>query len=480
MRATNDRAARSRAALVIRLRALLESLERNPATRPAARAASLALVRAALRGVARAPAVRAAYARGSHGRGDFMPLTSDLDLAVVLREPNLAPDFAATAGVLAALDRLRRWNPLVRDAWQMLLGDTDWPLVERYPALFQVGEWRGLDGRGPEVHAAEVDERLVLAARWNRLHLWTDSALRHVLAPAAWSSVAALEFAAAEKKAAALAAALAGTPAPRRRRPPPADAAQALARTSDLVGRLEDGASLVAQRAGLAPPAPPFAAAATDDAERALVAALRRAPEAARLHAAVVHSGMVAVVTRDALPAGERATLLRALRPIASELRRRFFVYSPLSFAMAPVCEPVRVVAVAADPAPPDEAAPAEPLLLREQLLYESLFACSELRTTAARPAGDPGLAYLTRRFARLLLYLEQGRLERDGAAALAAVAAARPDVGRLLADAAAVPADRRRRFDADAALCVALVRAVERLAPQRGRADLPLPAGAD
>jgi hypothetical protein len=460
MRATIARGRQVRAVATIRTRALLETLDRHLATRAVAGAVARLLARAALRRLARTPGVRGAYARGSHGRGDFVPLASDLDLAVVLCEPGRTPVFEATLAVVGALDRLRRWNPLVRDAWHMLVGDTEWPLFERHASLFQLDEWRDLEGRPPRFRGAPVDGRLVLAARWNRLHLWMDGALRHALAPSPFDAAAAVAFAASEKKALSLAAAIEGTPPPRYRRPPPRGKDEVLARAAVLLATFERAARLVAAGASLGAAEPPRTVAAAREDERMVVAALRRTECAARLHAAVLHSGIVAVVTAEEAPSkDDLASLLRELPPVARETGRRFVVYSPLTLALAPIYEPARTVAVADPPAFAREEPQAEPLLLREQITYEALFAGADLRSTAARAADDPAAAYLRRRIARLLVYLEQGRLVRDGASALLALRSLRPE----LADALAQPGDRRRGFAAEAAAFVALVEALER-----------------
>jgi predicted nucleotidyltransferase len=460
----------SRGDVLVRARALVEALDRHAPTRAGARAAARALTHATLRRLSAEPGVRAAFARGSHGRGDFVPFASDLDLAVHVRESGRGPTFDAALGLVRALAHVRRWNPLLRDPWQMIVGDTEWPLVERYWSLFQLDDWRDIAGRPPSFTHGPVDEGLALAARWNRQHLWTDSALRHVVTPVGWTGEGALAFAAAEKKALSFAAVLAGGSPPRRRQPPPSEPEEAFERAAELVARLEASALLVATRAGLAPSdvrslaRPPVA-----DDERALVAALaRRSSRLPPLAGAVLHSGMVSVVTKDATMPPERLVgLLRDLVLVAHETGKRLFLYSPLSFPLAPIYEELRVLDVApattvavgssatlATPPPPD------PLLLREQLFYEALFTGTELRTTAARAASDPGLAYLTRRLARLLAYFETGRLVRGGSDAVAVVRRVRPELDALLDR---EPGDRRERFATNAALFVALVAALDR-----------------
>lgn len=461
----------SRGELPIRLRAALEVADRMPLVRGVARAVAERLAAATLARIGRRRGVLAAYARGSHGRGDFVPLASDLDLAIVLREPDRRPDFATTLGVLGALSRMRVWNPLLRDTWHLIVGETEWPLVERHWSLFQLDDWRDRDGRPRPFARAPADARLALAARWNRLHLWTDSALRHVLAPAPWNAERALAFAAAEKKALWFAAALAGEPPPRRRQQPPRGPGAAHARAAKLLQRLEEAAGRVAAAAGLEPRALPPGEPPHDAGEQAIAdAVVRHLPDEAGSARLLLHSGIVAVALAQPPPAAEqRVALVAALERAAAETGKRWFPYlSPLSLALAPIYEPVRVL----DPAAPratraldaaDAAGPAPgmpvPFLLAEQLRYEALFAGADLRATAARAPDDPGLVYTTRRLARLLVWLETGKLERDGEAAVSAARRLHRDVDAAVAR---EPARREERFAVNAALFVAIVAALE------------------
>lgn len=454
-------------------RAGAEALDRWAPTRHLTRALDAALVGAALRRLARQPGVARAFARGSHGRGDHVPLASDLDLAIVLREPGRRPSFSPVLGVIEALERVRGWNPLVRDSWQLLVGDTEWPLLARHAGVVRLDEWRDVDGRPPDCAADAGDERLALAAQWNRLHLWTDSALRHVTGPAPDADTgAALAFAAAEKKALWLAAPLTGMPSPRYRRPPPRTPAEARRRAAALLAVLEESARRVAARLGLAAPALPPAAMPRDEAERATAAALARALTGDVAPAcAVLHSGMIAVVLAE--PPGtprRQVELAEALARAAGATGKRLFAYSPLTLALAPIYEPARVLAIdagadasraAADRATGEaERGLPAPLLLREQLLYEALLVGADVRATAARAAGDPGLAYTSKRLARMLVFFTTGDLVRDGNAALEAARGLEVEVARALDP---EPSSRQDRFALNVALLVALVERLER-----------------
>lgn len=155
-------------------------------SRPWFRPVGVALVRALNRGTFRllegTPGVRRVYLRGSVARGDFTPIRSDVDLALVLTAEG-ARDFDTVAAVHDAMRRARRRNPCIRDWWHHLIAEPELPVVEAFSDLYGSREWRDAEGRASAPRSDWVDERLRAAAAWSQLCLWSGSAFHAFLHP---------------------------------------------------------------------------------------------------------------------------------------------------------------------------------------------------------------------------------------------------------------------------------------------------------
>ena len=128
------------------------------------------------------PGVHEVYVRGSFARGDFVPLSSDVDLTIILT--------AAGEGQLdqcislhRAMRKVRRRNPSVRDWWHHMILVSELPVVEAFSDLYGSHEWRDEKGHATAPRSGWTDERLRDAAAWSQLCLWSGSAFHDFLHP---------------------------------------------------------------------------------------------------------------------------------------------------------------------------------------------------------------------------------------------------------------------------------------------------------
>lgn len=154
---------------------------------PAFRRGALSLVRSMNRRTFRALRAHAGvadvYVRGSFVRGPFVPLASDVDLVLLLRD-EAGRSYAAVADVHRCLRRARRTNVSIRDWWQHMILEAERPLVGAFWPLFGAEEWRGEDGRLPIACDGRADGRDLSWALWSQLCLWSGSVFHAYLRPA--------------------------------------------------------------------------------------------------------------------------------------------------------------------------------------------------------------------------------------------------------------------------------------------------------
>ena len=100
--------------------------------------------------------------------------------------------------------------------------------------------------------------------------------------------------------------------------------------------------------------------------------------------------GVLYIVSARAMSAEEYRMRLDALAEVRRSTGVLAFLYSPASFALAPLTRRLRVLRAGEMMRGPAEAA--EPLLLREQLLYQSLYLGTHLWVAAGRAKPGPGL----------------------------------------------------------------------------------------
>src|SRR5678816_525764 len=71
------------------------------------------------------PAVATVYLRGSWGHDSFVPLVSDIDPTLVIRQPRLGRSMSTTRAVLGRLVRVMRLHPFVDPTWQHFALDSE-------------------------------------------------------------------------------------------------------------------------------------------------------------------------------------------------------------------------------------------------------------------------------------------------------------------------------------------------------------------
>jgi predicted nucleotidyltransferase len=340
---------------------------------------------AAIRGVTRISTrllggldgVVAVYARGSYARGDFRPFLSDIDVAIAVGAPP-GEGYDRCRRLNRRLGLVRMLNPFVRDPWQTIVTAPQWPLVARWGRLIGIEDWRLLAGTPPWTEPAPVDPRTEAAACWNRQHFWTATAVRQALR----SQTSVRELEASLKKARHFARRLV-TPSSG-----PATPHAALVELDRSAARLIRDLGLAARwRPSPERLGPPTAT----DRERRALAAIEAALDLEQDGATVFATeGVLYIVSGRALSAVEYRTRLDALAEIQRSTGVLAFIYSPASFALAPLTRRIRILRAGEMMRGPAEAT--APLLLREQLLYQSLYLGTHLWVAAGRAEPGPGL----------------------------------------------------------------------------------------
>lgn len=449
-----------RSAMIGRLRRLIGALtRRSRLPRVVARWIVRLLLAVSLPALRASPWVKAVFLRGSQARGDAVPLVSDVDLAIIVREESEGPSWEASVAVLKRLRRAALFNPLIRDSWQLIAGDTEWRLFQQFWFLFQLDEWKDEQGRKPSFAASPIDARLAMAASWNRQHMWTDIAVRHILSPFAGGLRRASAFAAAEKKALQHANRLRPELAPPERQLPPSG--HLLKRGAALLTSLDDSAAAISSRLNFPELAQRWWAGTVEVGSSPILAAISRYFDVSKLFSAILRNPpRVLLVTQRRLSISELSSLLDRLSALSQTLQVQFFVYSPLTLSLAPIIDEIHVLD--AQPCGPLGIRLDEPLLLREQLFFEAVYLGAELRVLADRPVRGREPPLLTFKLARSLLYFTIGKIIRDRAAAVEQVGNLYPGVGRLINEGVST---RQGWFRVNSILFQELVGELDRLA---------------
>ena len=321
--------------------------------------------------------VTAVYVRGSYARGDFRPFLSDIDFAIAVRRPQ-GEGYHACRTLRRRLRLVRALNPFVRDPWQTIVSEPQWPLVSRWGRLLGTEEWRLLAGAPPWPAPGEVDRRTELAAWWNRQHFWTMTAVRQTLR----RQTSLRELEASLKKARSFGRRLLA--------PPPGS----LSPEGALV-ELDRSTARVMGELGLATrwrPSPERLGLPTPtERERRALRAIEAALDLDQDGASVIAmEGFLYLVSGRAWTAEEYRVRLEALAGVQGATGVVTFLYSAPAFALAPLTRRLRVLR--AGEMLGGTAGGAEPLLLREQLLYQSLYLGTHLWVAAGRADPGPGL----------------------------------------------------------------------------------------
>jgi predicted nucleotidyltransferase len=377
-----------------------------------------AVTRVSTRLLERVDGVAAVYARGSYARGDFRPFLSDIDFAIAVRAP-AGQGYRSCQELSRRLGLVRATNPFVRDPWQTIVTAPQWPLVARWGRLLGTGDWRLLAGTPPWTEPAPVDSRTELAAWWNRQHFWTSIAVRQALR----GQISVRELEASLKKARGFGRRLV-TPA-----------AGPLTTHGALVELHRSAARLISEL-GLVTPwrpsperlGPPTATERERRALLAIEAALCLDQDGATVFAA---EGFLYVVSGREWTAEEYRVRLDALAGVQRTTGVLTFLYSPQSFALAPVTRRLRILRTGEMMQGP--AGAAQPLLLREQLLYQSLYLGTHLWVAAGRTDPGPGLERHVADALEACGYFASGTLSPDARGVrdtLAQVASLDPELG--------------------------------------------------
>ena len=321
--------------------------------------------------------VAAVYARGSYARDDFRPFISDIDFAIAVGAPP-GEGYERCRRLHRRLALVRSLNPFVRDPWQTIVTASQWPLVGRYGRLFGTEDWRLLTGTPPWGEPEPVDPRVELAAWWNRQHFWTATAVRQMLT----SRTSVRELESSLKKARRFARRL-ETPAAG-----PATPQGALVELDRSAARLARDLGLpAAWRPSAERLGPPTAS----DRERRALRAIESALDLERDGATVLASeGVLYVVSGRALTAEEYRVRLAALAEVRRGTGVLALLYSQAAFALTPLTRRLRVLRAGEMMRGPADGA--DPHLLREQLLYQSLYLGTHLWVAAGRSKPGPGL----------------------------------------------------------------------------------------
>ncbi len=361
------------------------------------------------------PAVARVLIRGSYREERFIPLLSDIDIVVWLHGPG-EPTFARLVEFLECLRAVRRRDPSLRDEWQFLIGEAEWPLLERHGGLLEMDRW--CDERRwrpfPEVRPASPQRQR--AHDWRRHNQWVETAMRFGL-PAPGAPCDAVLFAACEKKARVLAGHLLGQDGPSHRSPPPRSREEFLERAASLLALRDRCASKVLAETG-SPPLPTLPVATVRPSDTAVLAFARGIDGQVPLEAIVWQAGVVCLVTSAVLDDRGWLAMLRRIEDHAADLPARVLPYTRQVFALGSPLVPRRTVAVEPEVCS-GSAEPFRPALLRAQLVSDALFVGAEFRILADRPVRAEGVPAVTEKLACLLAYFALEVFVPEGGGAL-------------------------------------------------------------
>lgn len=128
------------------------------------------------------PHIADVYVRGSFVRGPFVPIASDVDLVLVMRN-GAGASYERVLDVHRCLRRARWGNISVRDWWQHMITAAEHPLVEAFWPVVGAEEWRRPDGSRPIACARPAGTRELSFAIWSQLCTWSGSVFHAWLRP---------------------------------------------------------------------------------------------------------------------------------------------------------------------------------------------------------------------------------------------------------------------------------------------------------
>lgn len=376
------------------LRRILHAGTRYPAVRTPVLGATELLCRGSARLLCAGGEIEDVLVRGSYAEGGFRPFLSDIDLALLVRRPRGTHPYDSCRALHRRLRTVRLTNPFVRDVWQTILPEPQWPLLRAFGALYGAPRWRSLTGRAP-MSADPVEPRLALAAWWNRQHLWTCLAQRQALAGKV--GVRALPGSLrkagmyARRIATELGVAHEGTDGGNGL----AAAIDALARSTGLVtGAFASEAGLVMAESNTMVDPTPREARALDS--------LERFAWAGQLAGIASAEGYLLLLADATWSREQSRRALRDLVQVRAETGVTVQLHRAATMTMAPWRPPVRVLRRRAA----GLRLPAAPFLLREQLVYEALFAATNLWAAAGHRDALPAIRAHLLSSAELCLFL--------------------------------------------------------------------------
>jgi glycosyltransferase involved in cell wall biosynthesis len=364
-----------------RLRKALNAATRFPGVRRVTLGIIGALVWLSARLLSGLDSVASVHVRGSYGRSDFRPFISDIDFAIAVRSRR-GSSYETCRELHRRLRIVRFLNPFVRDAWQTILPEPQWPLVARYGWLFGTGDWRLVAGEEPWRVAGRTDQRLLLAAWWNRQHLWTRTAMCQALR--GQTSLRALEG--SLKKARFYADRISAQVSS-----DPLDVAGALRGLDRSAAQLMEQLDLARARTSISPDC--LGAATPTALERRALLEIGAAIDLKRGGTAVIGTEDLMVLVSDGTWSDDEYRKgLEVLRQVYRTTGLLTFVYSRRAFALAPLMRRLRILEPGVSLG--DAGLRAQPLLVEEQLLYQSLYLATNLWVAAGRLKDTKGLEH--------------------------------------------------------------------------------------
>jgi hypothetical protein len=383
--------------------------------------------------------VVAVYFRGSYGRGDFRPFISDIDLAIAVRQPPPGRGYQICRSLHRRFRLVRLLNPFVRDVWQTIMTEPQWPLATRYGYLFGTEDWRLIAGKEPWSAADPIDERLMLAASWNRQHFWTVLAAQQ--AQQGQQSLRSLEC--SLKKAHSFSHQIERIDSGRFVTAPRQDSeneatslslSRALWELTQSAGRLMRKLGLTASR-WTAPPVGEALAEPTPREQRALSEIGAVIDLDRDIIAVLGVEGLLVLVTGREWSTQDYTSVQELLSRVYQITGVLTFVYSEKSFALAPLWQGLRILRWR-NGSTTSVAAMARPLLLAEQLLCQALYIGTHIWVAPGRPNPRRSLEAHVVNGLELYAFFLTGVLRRDCRSlwdALAEVASLDPEItGRL------------------------------------------------
>jgi len=357
--------------------------------------------------------VESVFVRGSYARGNFLPFLSDIDLAIVVQ---CRPDdngYEVFTSLHRRLRFVRIVNPFIRDVWQVIVTEREWPLVAKYSYLFGISEWRLLCERQPQLSTRSINQRLLLASYWNRQHYWTNLALQQALRRQ--NSVRG--FPSSLKKAQFYAAKLSGTPILGAQPEPTSH--DLFQRLSQSLVDLDRSSELLVHALSLkdAKEGPHEDGVEVDEPSEKDLALVR---EISSLFAVEENFDFIfctgpflVIIPNKKWNREEYYHALKALERIYQATGRIGCVYSWAAVSLALFTDPIRVL-YASQGESMGKNGSFSTLLLKEQMTYEALYSAINIRVALARLDPVRTLELHAYKIIKALSFFLTGALHRD------------------------------------------------------------------